>query len=80
MHTDTYMCTYVHACTHEYTAGEHTGYYAIVSCLELQFDSTVRLDSDLSSVLILSDKCIFILMRPAAVVVAHDATQRDRKD
>lgn len=80
MRTDTYMCTHVHACIHEYTAGEHTGYHAIVSCLKLQLDSTVCFDSDLSSMLILSDKCIFILLRPAAVVVAHDATQRDRKE
>lgn len=39
----------------------------------LQSDSTVHLDSDLSTVLNLSVKFIFILMWPAAVVVGHDA-------
>lgn len=47
---------------------------------ELQLDSTVRFDSDLSSMLNLSLKFIFILVWPAAVVVAHDATQHDRKE
>ncbi len=47
---------------------------------ELQLDSTVRFDSNLSSRLNLSVKFIFILMWPAAVVVAHDATQHDRKE
>lgn len=47
---------------------------------DLQFHSTVRFDSDLSSTLNLSVKFIFILMWPAAVVVAHDATQCGRKE
>lgn len=47
---------------------------------ELQLDSTVHFDSDLSSILNLSVKFIFILMWPAAVVVAHDAMQHDRNE
>lgn len=54
--------------------------FLVLQMKELQLDSTVRFDSDLSSMLNLSLKCIFILVWPAAVVVAHDATQHDRKE
>lgn len=48
---------------------------------ELQFDSTVHFDSDLSSMLDLSVEFISILMWPAAaVVVVHDVMQHDNKE
>ena len=72
------MHTWIHCrWTHKITCHRFLSY---IQMRELQLDSTVHFDSDLSSMLNLSVKFIFILMRPAAVVVAHDATQHGRKE
>lgn len=85
-HTYTYMCAHKRTCMHANMNTLQVNTQDIVPAFfssyiqmkELQLDPTVPFDSNLSRMLNLSVVCIFILMWPAAVVVAHDATQRER--
>lgn len=75
------MYTWTHrTLTGEYMFFLHKGYHAIVSLLTYKWRiSRCAFDSDLSSMLNLSVKFIFLLTWPAAVV-AHGAMQRDGKE
>lgn len=83
VHTNTCTCRWTCTCTRTSLVCTQISRHCSSSYSqmeELHLNSTSQIDSDLPSVLDLSLTFIFTLMWPAAVVVAHAATQRHRKE